>query len=85
VGEDAWTSGVAAYAGAAGRSSTLSRLKRIAPYLLAGPISGPLLAGVIINAREGRPFLATLYAIALVEFVVLLPAFAAKLGVLPGV
>ncbi len=56
------------------------RWKRLAPFLLLGPISGPLLAGVVFNFREGRPVLAGLYAIALVEFVVLLPVIVARLG-----
>ena len=56
------------------------RWKRLAPYFLLGPISGPLLAGVVFNYREGRPVLAGLYAIALLEFVVLLPIMVARLG-----
>lgn len=55
----------------------MTRLRRLAPYFLIGPISGPLLAGVVINFRGGRPVLGTLYAIALVEFVVVL-GWAAK-------
>lgn len=61
-------------------SPGVSRLKRIAPFLLLGPISGPLTAGVIFNFREGRPVLGSLYAIALVEVVVLLPLITASLG-----
>jgi hypothetical protein len=57
------------------------RLKRIAPYLLLGPISRPLLAGVVINYREGRPVLGTLYAIALVEIIIALPLITASLGI----
>jgi hypothetical protein len=49
------------------------RIARLAPFLLIGPISGPLLAGVVFNFRGGRPFLGTLYAILLVLFYVLLP------------
>lgn len=56
------------------------RWKRLAPFLLLGPISGPLLAGVVFNYREGRPVLASLYAIALLEFVALLPLVVARLG-----
>ena len=56
------------------------RLKRLAPFLLAGPISGPLLAGVVFNFREGRPVLGSLYAIALAEIVIFLPLITAKLG-----
>ncbi len=56
------------------------RWKRLAPFFLLGPISGPLMAGVVFNFREGRPVLAGLYAIALIEFIVLLPVVVAKLG-----
>ena len=52
----------------------MHRLKRLAPFFLIGPISGPLLAGVVFNWRDGRPILASLYAIALVEYAFLLPA-----------
>ena len=43
----------------------MSRLKRLAPYLLIGPISGPLFAGVVHNLKGGRPLLAALYTILL--------------------
>ena len=43
----------------------LVRWKRLAPFFLLGPISGPLAAGVVFNLREGRPVLATLYAVEL--------------------
>ncbi len=58
----------------------MSRLKRLAPYFLIGPVSGPLLAGVVHNVQGGRPVLAGLYGVALVECVVLLPAILAKLS-----
>jgi len=58
----------------------VSRFKRLAPYFLIGPISGPLVAGVVINLRGGRPVLAALYTIALIQYVILLPAITAKLG-----
>jgi len=58
----------------------MKRWARVAPFLLVGPISGPLLAGVVFNFREGRPVLGSLYAIALAEFVVLLPAFTVHFG-----
>ena len=58
----------------------MSRLRRLAPFFLIGPISGPLLAGVVLNWRGGRPILAALYAVALAEYVVLLPTVVAKLG-----
>ena len=56
------------------------KVKRLAPFFLAGPISGPLLAGVVLNLRGGRPLLASLYAIALAEVTVCLPIITAKLG-----
>lgn len=55
-----------------------SRLARLAPFFLIGPISGPLVAGIVFNFRGGRPFLGTLYAILLALFVVLLPLLAGK-------
>ena len=45
-----------------------------------GPISGPLIAGVVFHLKDGRPVLAGLYAVALVEYVVLLPTLVAKMG-----
>ena len=57
-----------------------AKVRRLAPYFLAGPISGPLLAGVVINFKEGRPVLGSLYAIALVEMAIFLPLITAKLG-----
>jgi hypothetical protein len=57
----------------------MSRWKRLAPFFLVGPISGPLLAGVVFNFHEGRPVLGSLYAIALAQYAVLLPVVAAQL------
>lgn len=54
-------------------------LIRVAPFLIAGPISGPFMAGVYYNWREGRPVLASLYAIAVVEAMLLAPLYLAKL------
>ncbi len=56
------------------------RFRRLAPFFLAGPISGPLLAGVLLNFKEGRPVLGTLYAILLAEVTIFLPLITAKLG-----
>ncbi|MGH6988235.1 MAG: hypothetical protein ACRED9_15510 [Caulobacteraceae bacterium] len=58
----------------------MSRFKRLAPFLLAGPISGPLLAGVVFNLKGGRPILAALYAIALIAVTICLPLITARLG-----
>ena len=59
----------------------LKSLRRVAPYFLIGPVSSPLVAGVVINFREGRPVLGSLYAVLLAQYVVLLPAVTARLGV----
>jgi hypothetical protein len=59
----------------------MSRWRRLAPYFLIGPISGPLVAGVVINFREGRPVVGSLYALALVQYVILLPVITAKMGI----
>lgn len=40
-------------------------IKRLAPWLLLGPITGPLAEGVYRNMRAGDPVLAWLYALAL--------------------
>ncbi|HUZ12592.1 MAG TPA: hypothetical protein VMU93_07090 [Caulobacteraceae bacterium] len=56
------------------------RIRRLAPFLLAGPISGPLLAGAVLNFKEGRPVLGSLYAFALAEITIVLPLITAKLG-----
>ena len=45
--------------------------KRVAPFLLLGPISGPLVAGVVLNYRDGRRVLAAMYAVLLVELTLL--------------
>lgn len=56
----------------------------MAPFLLLGPISGPLLAGVVLNFRDGRPVLATMYAVVFVGLTALAPALAAAvLGLSP--
>ncbi|OJU09591.1 MAG: hypothetical protein BGN86_13500 [Caulobacterales bacterium 68-7] len=58
----------------------LRRFAKIAPFFAIGPISGPLLAGVIFNFKDGRPVLGVLYAVALAEYTYLLPATVAKLS-----
>lgn len=58
----------------------LTRLKRLAPFFIVGPISGPLLAGVVLNFQAGRPVLGSLYAVALAQYTVLLPITAAHMG-----
>lgn len=49
------------------------RLTVWATYAVAGPISGPLLAGIVRNWRTGDRLLAGLYLLALAEAYVVLP------------
>jgi hypothetical protein len=60
--------------------SVSPRFKRLAPFFLAGPISGPLLAGIVLNFKEGRPVLGSLYAILFTELTICLPLITAKLS-----
>ena len=62
------------------KSALWAPLRRVAPFFLVGPISGPLLAGVVLNMKDGRPVLAGLYAVALIEYAILLPTLVARLG-----
>jgi len=56
-----------------------ARAARLAPFLLMGPVSGPFLAGVVLNFRGGRPVLAGLYSVALGLWLVLLPVMTARM------
>jgi hypothetical protein len=47
---------------------------------LIGPISGPLVAGIVINWRDGRPGLAAMYGFFLLNYAIFLPVVTAKLG-----
>jgi len=60
--------------------SRLSRLKKFAPFLIFGPISGPLAAAMVFHFRGGRPVLASLYGIAIVEIAIALPYVTTALG-----
>jgi hypothetical protein len=51
-------------------------LKRLAPWFLLGPITGPLAEGVYRNLRKNEPVLASLYALAIpVTWIDLVAAF----------
>lgn len=52
---------------------------RWAPYLALGPVSGPLAAGVVLNFRDGRPVLASLYTLALGLWLAVAPMWAAHM------
>ncbi len=62
------------------KKSGWSGFKRLAPFFLIGPVSGPLVAGIVFNFRDGRPILAGLYAVALVEYFILLPVLTVHIG-----
>jgi hypothetical protein len=47
--------------------------------MILGPISGPLTAGVVVNMRGGRPFLAGLYGFLLISWLFLTPVEVAHL------
>jgi hypothetical protein len=55
----------------------MSRFRRLAPYFLLGPLTGPCVAGVVHNLRDGRPVLAGLYFVALMETVFVFPPLVA--------
>jgi len=61
------------------KNERLARAARLAPFFLIGPISGPFLAGVLLNFRDGRPVLGSLYAVALGLYLMILPIMAVKL------
>jgi hypothetical protein len=42
----------------------MSTFRRLAPWLLLGPITGPLAEGIYRNVRARNPVLASLYALA---------------------
>ena len=58
----------------------MANLRRVAPFLLLGPITGPLVAGVVFNFREGRPVLGSLYAVLLTTLTICLPLITARMG-----
>jgi hypothetical protein len=45
--------------------NTMRALQRFAPWLLLGPISGPLAEGAYRNLRQGETVLAGLYLLAI--------------------
>ncbi len=62
----------------------MSRFKRVLPFFIIGPISGPLLAGVVFNLRDKRFVLSGLYGFALLEYSFLLPSLLAKYSISAG-
>jgi hypothetical protein len=49
-------------------------LKRVLPFLLLGPLTGPLTAGLLFTFRAQRFGMAAVYALGLVEVAFGLPA-----------
>lgn len=58
----------------------MQRLKRLAPYMLLGPISGPLTAASVHYFRKGERVMGSLYALLTLEVFFLLPVLLAKLS-----
>jgi len=56
----------------------IGRLKYIAPFLLLGPLTGPLVAGLFASLSAQRPFMVFIYALGLIEVAVGLPTILAK-------
>jgi hypothetical protein len=61
------------------RRTLRQHLTRVAPFLLLGPISGPVMAGVVLNLRDGRPVLAAMYGVLFVELTFLAIPLAAAM------
>jgi hypothetical protein len=55
-------------------------LKRVAPYMLLGPISGPLTAASVHYFKKGEPVMGALYVFVTVQVFFLLPILVAKLS-----
>lgn len=62
----------------------MRRLRSVAPYIALGPISGPLVAGVVRSLRGGHVVLAGLYAFAAVETWILLPLMVRRIAIAAG-
>jgi hypothetical protein len=56
-----------------------SKLPRWAPYAILGPITGPLTLRLVRSLEARRPWLASLYAVAIVETYIALPLLLAAL------
>jgi hypothetical protein len=51
-----------------------ARLMRVAPFLILGPLTGPLVAGLLSNLKKGRHVMGGFYAFGIVEVLLGLPA-----------
>ena len=53
---------------------------RVAPFLIIGPVSGPLVAGAVFSFREGRPVRGSLFALAAAIVLIGLPTLTVSIG-----
>ena len=53
-------------------------MKRVVPFLLLGPLTGPLTAGLLYTFRAQRFGMAAVYAVGLLEVAMGLPALLAR-------
>jgi hypothetical protein len=56
-------------------------VKHLAPYMLLGPISGPLTAASVYYFRKGEPVMGALYVFVTLQVFFLLPILLAKLTI----
>ena len=57
-----------------GSSEVTEEVRRLLPFLLLGPLTGPLMAGLIFAVRAGRFGMAAVYGVGVLEVVLGLPA-----------
>jgi hypothetical protein len=57
----------------------MRRLLVIAPFLVIGPLSGPLAFGIWSYGRAGRPAMAAICALGIADVYLGIPVFIAKL------
>jgi len=51
----------------------LARLMRVAPFLILGPLTGPLVAGLLSSLKKGRLVIGGAYVLGIIEVVLGLP------------
>ena len=55
-----------------------ARIIRVAPFLVLGPLTGPLALGLFHSVKQGRHWMGGVYALGIVEVVFGLPAVLTK-------
>lgn len=53
-------------------------MRRMLPFLLLGPLTGPLAAGLLFAVKAGRIGMAAVYALGVIEVVLGLPALLSR-------